>query len=226
MKRIFSLLLLAGFLAGPAYAQTAADGKKVFRKCAGCHKIGVGAKNSVGPVLTGVVGRPAGSFGGYRYSKSMAAAGAAGLVWTEDNIFNYVANPTAFLRTFLNDSKAKAKMSFRLQKEADRRAVARFLGTLTSAAADVPGDGFCIVNASQKRYLFATETREGARQVTGLDPGGQLCSSQTAALNGVVTVYDGEKDYEGCNRIVPVGTAEEMLEYAEAGRCGWGSHNS
>jgi cytochrome c len=48
--------------AGVAVAQDAAAGEKVFSKCKICHQIGEGAKNMVGPVLNGVVGRPAGSY--------------------------------------------------------------------------------------------------------------------------------------------------------------------
>jgi cytochrome c len=46
---------------GVAMAQDAAAGEKVFAKCKICHQIGEGAKNMVGPVLSGVVGRKAGS---------------------------------------------------------------------------------------------------------------------------------------------------------------------
>ena len=45
-----------------AAAQDAEAGAKVFLKCKACHQIGDGAKNMVGPVLTGVVGRPAGTY--------------------------------------------------------------------------------------------------------------------------------------------------------------------
>jgi len=226
MKLLFTVALGVAVLAGPVWAQSADDGKNVFRKCSGCHKIGANAKNSRGPVLSGVVGRAAGTFSGYKYSKSMLAAGAAGLIWTEDNIFSYLADPTGFLRSYLGDSGARAKMAFRLKNDGDRRDVIAFLATFESVAAPIPGTGFCIVNASERSYLFATETREGERQVSSLAPGARLCAQETTAENGVVTVYDGVKDYEGCNRIVPVGSAEAMLEYAESGRCGWGSHNS
>jgi cytochrome c len=46
-------------------------GEKVFKKCKACHKIGEGAENSTGPVLTGVVGRKAGTYPGYSYGKSI-----------------------------------------------------------------------------------------------------------------------------------------------------------
>ncbi len=53
---------------GASAAQDAAAGEKVFAKCKICHQIGEGAKNFVGPVLNGVVGRPAGTYPDYQYS--------------------------------------------------------------------------------------------------------------------------------------------------------------
>jgi len=118
-------------LAPAAYAGDATAGAKVFKKCKACHKIGDGAKNGVGPNLTGVIGRTAGTEEGYKYSKSMKAAGAAGLVWDESKIVAYLENPTKYLRANLNDPKAKAKMSFKLRKAKDRENVAAYLATFT-----------------------------------------------------------------------------------------------
>ena len=208
-----------------AAAQSAEDGEKVFRKCAACHQVGEGAKNRAGPVLTDVIGRPAGSFADYEYSTSMLQANAAGLIWTEDLIFSYVADPKTFLRNYLGDDKAKAKMTFRLKPETDRRAVIAYLASFKTAGLP-PEDGFCIVNATSDTYLFATETREGDRQLAELTPGERLCSAKTQAEDGVASVFKDADGFEGCSRIVPVGAAEDLLEYAEFDRCGWGSHDS
>lgn len=89
-----------------------------------------------------------------------------------------------------------------------------------------PKDGFCIVNASANPHLFATETREGIRQLKQLEPGAHLCVKGTSAPDGIVSVFENEDGFEGCSRIIPVGTSEMMLEYAEFDRCGWGSHKS
>lgn len=109
----------------------AAAGEKLFKKCSVCHKIGEGAKNAVGPVLTGVVGRTAGTFPDYKYGKSTKAAGEAGLVWDEEKIFDYLQDPKKFLRAFLDDKKAKSKMTFKLKKEEDRLNVIAYLKTFT-----------------------------------------------------------------------------------------------
>ncbi len=75
---------------GIAVAQDAAAGEKVFGKCKICHQIGEGAKNAVGPVLNGVVGRKAGTIEGYSYS---SANKDSGLTWDEATLKEYLKNP-------------------------------------------------------------------------------------------------------------------------------------
>ncbi|MFO1151798.1 MAG: cytochrome c family protein [Alsobacter sp.] len=75
-----------------ASAQDAAAGEKVFLKCKACHQIGEGAKNAVGPVLNGVVGRHSGSVEGYNYSD---ANKNSGLTWDEATLKEYLKNPKA-----------------------------------------------------------------------------------------------------------------------------------
>jgi len=106
-------------------------GKNVFKSCTSCHQVGEGAKNRVGPVLTGVIGRPAGSFEGYKYGKGLKAANEKGLVWTRETVFEWLANPKNFLRDYLGDKRAKAKMSFRMKDEQKRRDVIAYLESLT-----------------------------------------------------------------------------------------------
>jgi cytochrome c len=79
---------------GAAAAQDAAAGEKVFAKCKICHQIGEGAKNGVGPVLNGVVGRKAGSEEGYNYS---TANKSSGLTWDEATLKQYLKNPRAMV---------------------------------------------------------------------------------------------------------------------------------
>src|SRR5204863_2817713 len=65
---------------GVAAAQDVAAGEKAFAKCRVCHQVGETAKNLVGPVLNGLVGRKAGSIEGYSYSD---ANKNSGLTWDE-----------------------------------------------------------------------------------------------------------------------------------------------
>ena len=82
-------------MSGHAFAQDVAAGEKAFVVCRACHQIGPTAKNAVGPVLNGVVGRPAGTFPGYTYS---AANKNSGLTWDEDTLQKYLANPQAVVK--------------------------------------------------------------------------------------------------------------------------------
>ncbi|QKD02229.1 c-type cytochrome [Mesorhizobium loti] len=88
-----SLLLLAATVG--AYADgDPALGKKVFNRCIACHEAATD-RDKVGPHLLGVVGRTAGtaeSFLGH-YSEGMKSAGAAGLVWDEANLAEYLRAP-------------------------------------------------------------------------------------------------------------------------------------
>ena len=92
-------------------------------------------------------------------------------------------------------------------------------------AQETPVDGFCIVNGTDAPHFFATETREGARQLVNLAPGERLCAAETQADDGIVSVFEDLDAFEGCSRIIPVGTAEDMLDYAEFDRCRWSSHS-
>jgi cytochrome c len=77
---------------GASAAQDAAAGEKVFAKCKVCHQIGEGAKNFVGPVLNGVVGRPAGTYPDYHYSD---ANKNSGITWDEATLKEYLKDPKA-----------------------------------------------------------------------------------------------------------------------------------
>lgn len=134
-KLLIKTVAVAGFitvLSMPAFAFEDGDavkGEKVFKKCASCHMVGPEAKNKVGPALTDVMGRTAGTYADYKYGKSLVAAGEAGLVWTDEEVFEYLADPKKYLRAKLEDKKAKSKMSFKLKKEADRKDVIAYLKT-------------------------------------------------------------------------------------------------
>jgi len=75
---------------GATIAQDLAAGERVFAKCKACHQVGETAKNFVGPVLNGVVGRRAGSYPGYNYSE---ANKTSGLTWDEATLKVYLKNP-------------------------------------------------------------------------------------------------------------------------------------
>lgn len=82
---VFAATALLGSLSA-ASAQDAALGEKVFLKCKACHQIGEGAKNAVGPVLNGLIGRKAGTYPDYSYSD---ANKNSGLTWDEATLTEY-----------------------------------------------------------------------------------------------------------------------------------------
>lgn len=73
-------------------------GEKVFKKCKACHQVGDGAKHRSGPILTGVVGQPAGHFEDFKYSKALMAKAEDGLVWDEANLAAFLAAPKKFIK--------------------------------------------------------------------------------------------------------------------------------
>lgn len=76
--------------AAPALAQDAAKGEKDFIVCRACHQIGPDAKNAVGPVLNGVVGRKAGTYPGFEYSTENKDSG---ITWTPEELDKYLTDP-------------------------------------------------------------------------------------------------------------------------------------
>ncbi len=133
----FTKLAAIGFtlMAAPAFADghatgNAEDGEKVFKKCKACHSI-IDAEGEVivkggknGPNLYGVYTRVAGTQADFtKYGDSLIETGTNGLEWNEADFVNYVADPRKFLRTYLDDKKAKSKMSFKLKGEQDAKDV-------------------------------------------------------------------------------------------------------
>ncbi len=112
-----------GLGASGAFAQDAdmvAAGEKVFKRCAACHMVGEGAKNRVGPELTDVIGRTAGTVEDFKYSDAMIEAGANGLVWDHEQLAAYLENPKGMV--------PGTKMAFAgLKKEEDREAVVAYI---------------------------------------------------------------------------------------------------
>jgi len=92
------------------------DGKKVFNKCKACHSLEAG-QNKIGPSLAGVIGRPAGSVEGFKYSDAMKNSG---VVWDAETLDKYLADPKGFI--------PGNKMAFvGLKKEDDREDVIAYL---------------------------------------------------------------------------------------------------
>ena len=236
-------------IAGSARAQDAEAGRKIFRKCAGCHQIGEGAKNRTGPVLTGIIGRPAGSWPGFSYSKGMQALAEKGHVWSEDEIFAWLFNPTKYLRKKTGDPRARAKMKYMLRDEQARRDVIAYLATFKSAdqagaeaapegttsesaaqqspapgnapTVKLPADpqGICVANGSPDTLVFTAETSDGSRMIDKLKPGQWFCISSEG--DGTVGAFLSEDALEGCSRLARRDQPEILLQYHDFDRCLW-----
>ena len=235
MRRFVLTLMLAG-AAGPLAGQSVENGEEVFGNCAACHQVGPEAQNAVGPVLNGVVGRPAASYQGYGYSQALQQAGARGLIWDETTLFDWLAGPTRFLRDYLDAPAARSNMPFHLADPQARRDVIAYLAT-TEAAATIPpapemkdptlgleaaSDEICIANASQKTHFFAAEGDQGARRTGTLAPGEKLCAP--AAARGMVSAFKDTDAFEGCSRLVEAGRIERLRRYVSFDRCFWSSN--
>ena len=141
MKRTLSSLIIGAgaMLASNAVADGhVAEGEKlVAKRCKACHMIADGDNvilkgGKVGPNLWGVMGRPAGAQEGFKYGDDLVAAGEKGLVWDEETLSGYIADPKKYLRTYLDDRKARSKMTFKLKKEDQRAAVSAYLASLNN----------------------------------------------------------------------------------------------
>ena len=102
---------------------SAAEGAKVFKKCAACHSIVEGSGNKIGPTLWGVLGRPAGSIPDYKYSKAMAEHGKN---WSFEEMNGFLKKPKGWIKG--------TKMSFAgLKKAKDRAAVILYMNENTNS---------------------------------------------------------------------------------------------
>ncbi|HBU97418.1 c-type cytochrome [Thalassospira lucentensis] len=119
-----SLVILA---AVPAVAGDAANGEKLFKRCAACHSVDAGV-NKVGPSLAGAVGRDCGTVDGYKYGKGYQAACEKGFVSDEAFLTDYLKDPSAKLSEIAG-SKQRSKMAFKLKKDEDVADMIEFLKT-------------------------------------------------------------------------------------------------
>jgi cytochrome c len=99
-------------------------GAIVFKQCMGCHQVGPSARNGIGPVLNGVVGRPAGVYAGYSYSSANKSSGLVpgtkmiyfGLKKSQD-----VADVVAYLKQFNGEGQNKSLKAERIDNQPSKR---------------------------------------------------------------------------------------------------------
>lgn len=100
------------------------EGARLYRRCASCHEIGPDARNKVGPHLNEILGRPAASIDGFRFSRALTAMADEGLIWEADTLDAFLLRPSDFV--------LGTRMSFSgVEKDSDRENLILYLATLT-----------------------------------------------------------------------------------------------
>lgn len=126
MIRFAATAAVLALAAAPALAQDVEKGKSQFGQCRACHSLDKG-KSGVGPSLNGVFGRTAGTVEKFSYSSDMKAAGEKGLKWDEANMMEYLADPGAFLKKYLNKTSVTNKMPNKFPDETLRKNIVAYL---------------------------------------------------------------------------------------------------
>ncbi|MBR0754299.1 cytochrome c oxidase assembly protein [Bradyrhizobium jicamae] len=104
-------------------APDAVHGQELFdQRCAACHSL---ERNSIGPMLAGVVGRTAGSVANYSYSPALESAR---LSWSVSNLDRWLADPQAFV--------PKARMQIRVLDAPSRHDIIAYLQKVGQARED------------------------------------------------------------------------------------------
>ena len=136
MKCLASSLSAVMLLLGMSTAQGAETpdvraGQALFKECSGCHQVGKGARNRVGPHLNGLFGRKAAGLDDFRYSESLTRAGTNGVEWHADTLSAYIENPRAYA--------SGTRMSYPGMKDAqDRANLIAYLRTFSDNPANFP----------------------------------------------------------------------------------------
>jgi cytochrome c len=94
-------------------------GQQLSVSCTSCHPLR-GRSHGIGPVLTSIVGRKAGSMEGYSYSPAMKAKN---FDWTPDTIASFIQNPSEYV--------PGTKMALAPISEQDAKDIASYLQAAT-----------------------------------------------------------------------------------------------
>jgi cytochrome c len=127
MKPIYSLAAAPALMAGiavfavPSGAQSTPAGAQAFGMCTACHTIAKGGRNGIGPNLSGLIGRRAGSVPGFTYSAAMKSSG---LTWDAKTLDAFLAAPTKKV--------PGTKMPISVSDPAKRAAVIAYLTAATA----------------------------------------------------------------------------------------------
>lgn len=139
MKINWITLAAAGLLAAPAVADgDPAAGERTFSQCQACHVVAdadgnvlAGRNAKTGPNLYGLDGRAAAAIDDFRYGNGLTAAAEQGLVWDQETFVAYVQDPTAFLREYTGDNRARSNMAFKVRSDDDAEDLWAYITSLS-----------------------------------------------------------------------------------------------
>ncbi len=130
MMRLTAICAVA-FMATVTNAQDASRGEVLYEQCSGCHQIGEGAVNRIGPHLNHIFDRSAGVAEDFRYSNGFKRAADGGLTWNYDTLDAFIENPRALV--------SQTRMSFRgIADETDRADLIAYLRVFSDNPRDIP----------------------------------------------------------------------------------------
>jgi cytochrome c len=127
MKWIYTLAAAPALMAAvavfavPSGAQSTPAGAQAFGMCTACHTVAKGGRNGIGPNLSGLIGRRAGSVPGFTYSAAMKSSG---LTWDAKTLDAFLAAPTKKV--------PGTKMPISVSDPAKRAAIIAYLTTATA----------------------------------------------------------------------------------------------
>ncbi len=132
---VSGLLLIVAMFSQVSAAELIGDAEKgevIFRRCSGCHEVGAGAENGIGPELNRIFGRRAAAEkDGYAYSKGLQRMGADGLIWEYVTLDAYLENPKALV--------SGTRMNFAgLKNPQDRANVLAYLRNFSDMPQNIP----------------------------------------------------------------------------------------
>ncbi len=131
-RRLFFIALLGA--AGTSHADVGGDaenGQTLFRQCSGCHEVGQGARDRIGPHLNNIFDRPAGAADGYRYSAGLQRAADGGLVWNYDTLDDFIENPRRLV--------SNTRMSFHgFEAQQERDDLLAYLRQFSASPGNIP----------------------------------------------------------------------------------------
>jgi cytochrome c len=123
MTSYLAVILAPMLMPEMAAAQDVAAGERLFRqRCGACHTVQSG-QNRMGPHLSGIVGRKAGSVEGARYSQGMRDAA---ITWDAAQLNGFLANPRATI--------PGTTMTVAVPNEADRANIVSYLQGLAATS--------------------------------------------------------------------------------------------